>query len=221
MRIFLVILILIAVSSAADIVGKQGETAPARPPGNPGEGSSIRSDFEFNTFGAMNCPATMAGSAEGWGEWFITTLQNDSGHALRLRELAFPCTGPPSGNFGWLVWTNLDGPGPPRQGPASADFSGVFTPALNDSLSPPSLYTEVNLESAEIDIGEGAWFAIGYDVTHLGGQVVSGGPETWSWYGLTWDPDSQWGRAALIQVRADFEAVATERSSWSDLKRLY
>ncbi len=221
MRFILLILLLFAASASADIVGKNGETAPARPPGDPGEDSSSRSDFEFNSSGVMNSPATMAGSAEGWGEWFVTTLQNDSGHPLRLTELAFPCTGPPTGNWGWLVWADLGGPGPPHLGPASADFKGVFTPALDDSLSPPAIYTSVDLESVEIIIGEGSWFAFGYDVTHLGGQIASGGPETWAWFGNAWDPDSQWGRAAILQIRADYEAVATGRSSWSDLKRLY
>ncbi len=206
--------------AAADLVGKNGETRPGSPPGQ-SPASSVRGDFEFNTAGPVESAPTMAGSAAGWGQWFITVLHNDSGQALRLTELGFPCTGPPTDDLGWLVWTDLAGPGAPSGGPESAIHHGEFTPAVDDGAAPPQVYAYVDLSGDEIIIPEGAWFGFGYQVTDLGGQVAAGDHATWAWFQGAWDADAAWGRMAVLQLKADFDEVATQTTSWSDLKRLF
>ncbi len=220
MRNSLLLILALASQVSADIVGKGGEIRPASPPGE-SSSSSIRGDYEINTAGLMEAAPTMAGSAEGWGGWFVTVLHNDSGQALRLTELGFPCTGPPSDEWGWLVWTDLGDSGAPGGAPESADHHGQFTPAVDDGAAPPQVYAYVDLSGETIIIPESAWFGFGYQVTDLGGQVEAGDHATWAWFDGAWDPDAAWGRMAVLQVKADFDEVAVGETSWSDLKRLY
>ncbi len=221
MRVPFAILMCFVVLASADVVGKNGESRDPSFSGDAGTTSSQRGDFEFNTTGYMDCEPTMAGSGDGWGQWFVTVLFNDSGHALKLTELGFPCTGPSSDEWGWVVWTNLAQPAPPVSGPESADFHGSYVPEVDDGETPPQVYSYVDLSAENIVVGEGAWYGFGFQVTDLGGQVEAGGVNTWSWFWGSWDSDAPWGRKAVLQLKADFEAVATHETSWSDVKRLY
>ena len=71
-------------------------------------------------------------------------------------------------------------------------------------------------------VPNGAYFSFGYDNTGLGGQTDYNGVETWAWYGETWDPDVDWGRTAILQVKGNFEGpVATESVSFGEIRSLY
>jgi hypothetical protein len=101
--------------------------------GNP---TAMTADFEYNTGGAINTVPTTGGSATGWAEWFVTSISNSTGQPLLLIELGFPCAGPPTGAYGWLVWTNVGGLVPPPGPAQTANYYGPFTPVDPDLWCP-------------------------------------------------------------------------------------
>ena len=58
----------------------------------------------------------------------ITTVYNDTGSDLTLTELGFPCAGPMTEDYGWLVWLGLGGLVAPTGDAYTADYFGQFTP---------------------------------------------------------------------------------------------
>ena len=225
MRMSIVCLLVLAAHCplAADeiVVGKDGSSLTATSFIFEGSAVGGRADFEFNTGGVIDGPPTTAGTASDWGEWFITTLRNDTEKPLLLLEIGFPCSGSSSETYGWLVWTDVGGMNSPHLGARSAQFFGSFSPAAAADQVPPRTYTYVDISDRGIVVPVGACYCFGYDVTGLGGQVEFSGVETWSWYSGYWDLDAGWGRTALLQIRADFAPTATFGSSWSGIKSLY
>ena len=178
-------------------------------------------DFEYNSGGAIDIVPTTGGSSTGWGEWFVTTVENDTGYDLLLTEFGFPCCGPPTGTYGWIVWTDMGGLVPPSGEASTADFYGEFTPDdPNPETFPPTDYTYIDVSTASIIIPDGNFFCYGYDVTGNGGQVDYNGVETWAWYGGAWDPDPSWSRTAVLQVMANFEG-ALDQSTWGSIKNAF
>jgi hypothetical protein len=162
----------------------------------------LAAEYRFST-GAWDQPPTKGGTSYGWGEWFVTTFENDTGEDISITELGMPCCGPPSGDYGWVVWYDVGGLRFPPGTPQSADEHGSYTPEDGGSTNPPVTYTYVDLSGEDVVIEEGTYFAIGYDVTRRGGQVPYNGYCTWAWYSGWWDPDYDWGVTALIQCRAE------------------
>ena len=178
-------------------------------------------DFEYNSGGAIDIVPTTGGSSDGWGEWFITTVENDTGYDLLLTEFGFPCSGPPTGAYGWIVWTDMGGLVAPSGDATTADFYDEFTPDDPDPETfPPTDYTYIDVSAASIIIPAGNFFCYGYDNTGNGGQVAYNGVETWSWYGGMWDPDPAWSRTAVLQVMANFEG-ALDQSTWGSIKNSF
>ncbi|MBD3370164.1 hypothetical protein GF402_07365 [Candidatus Fermentibacteria bacterium] len=149
-------------------------------------------DFEYNTGGVMGTMPTTGGSSSGWGEWFVTTVENDTGHDLVLTKFGFPCCGPTTGDYGWIVWEDVGSIIYPPTQASGADFYGSFTPADTGYTFPPDTYTYVDVSAEDIVISDGAFFCFGYDVTDIGGQIDYNGVETWAWYEGAWDPDQGW-----------------------------
>lgn len=216
----------VATTAAAldnDVVSKDGSTlgisdAPA------GEVSARRADFEYNTGGTLDMAATTGGSALGWGEWFIVTLQNTTGQDLVLTELGFPCGGTvATDDHGWVVWTDLGSLTSPAGDAFSADYHGGYTPASSDDVTnPPTSYTYVDLTAANVMVADGSYYCVGYKNPGIGGQIDYNGVDTYAWYSSVWDPDVNYGRTALIQVKADYATgTPTEETSWSAIKSLY
>lgn len=54
-----------------------------------------------------------------------------------------------------------------------------------------------------------------------GGQVDFNGENTWAWYLDTWDPDADWGRTAVLQLKATHTWVANDNVSLSRIKTLF
>jgi hypothetical protein len=205
----------------ATTASKTGE--PVTPNAGPSEQQhQILADWTYNTGGSPGFVPDMGGSATGWAEWFITTVQNNTGSDMHLVEFGFPCAGPPTGTYGWIVWMDMGGDVPPA-GPAStADYYGSFTPLDPDpNTFPPTTYTYVDVSSLCLTVFAGEYFCFGYDNTGMGGMTSYNGEVTWGWYAGIWDPDPNYGRTAILQVSADFGATAATANTWSGIKALY
>jgi len=221
--VFLALAVLVTSPVLAFTASKDGSPVQLNP-GPPSTPSPVRSDFEYNTCGSMDCVPTTGGSATGWGEWFITTLQNNTGSDLWIKEFGFPCCGPQTSACGWIVWDNTGGNWAPNTGDGcTADFMGMFTPVdPNPTTFPPTTYTYIDVTAQNICIPAGNWWTFGYDVTGNGGQISYNGVMTYGWYGGTWDPDQPWGRTAVLQVKADFGcSTPIEKSLWGTIKSLF
>ena len=180
--------------------------------------SVFAADFEYNTGGAMGTVPTLGGSFDGWGEWFVTSVLNDTGHDLVLTELGFPCGGPATGDYGWVVWTDVGGLVAPSGEASTADYYGAFTPTSDDpSTIPPTVYSYIDVSAENIVIANGAYFCFGYDNTGVGGQIDTNGVDTWSWYENAWDSDAAWGRTDIMEVSANYD-TALSRNSWGSIK---
>ena len=183
--------------------------------------AAFAEDFEYNSGGSIDVVPTTGGSHDGWGEWFITSVQNDTGFDLMLTEFGFPCCGPPTGAYGWIVWTDVGGLNPPIGQASTADYYGEFTPDDPDpGTFPPTDYTYIDVSTSSIIIPDGNYFCYGYDNTGTGGQVGFNGVETWAWYGGVWDSDIPWGRTAVLQVMANFEG-ALDQTTWGSIKNSF
>ncbi len=190
-------------------------------PGEIVEPTTVRYDWWWATGGALDMVPTTGGSSGGWGEWFVTTVLNDTGNDLYLNEFGWPCCGPPTGVYGWVVWVNVGGIVPPG-GASSADYYGSYAPVdpAPDTF-PPVTYTYIGVTAENIVIPPSAYMCFGYDNTGNGGQILFNGTQTWAWYSGYWDPDESWDRTALLQVKASFTSTPVEDTSWGHIKGLY
>jgi hypothetical protein len=219
--ILLAVILLAAMPAFALEASKYDE--PFQPkPGLPNAPSGVRADFEYNTGGYIDFVPDLGGSSDGWGEWFITTVHNNTGEQLHLKEFGFPCAGPPTGDYGWLVWTDVGGMVPPAGDATTADHYGSFTPVdPNPETWPPTVYTYVDVSARAILIPVGAYFCFGYDNTGMGGQTGFNGVDTWSWYNNMWDPDQGWGRTDILQIKADYFTTPIDQTTWGVIKAFY
>jgi hypothetical protein len=222
MLLIVVAALAFAAPALAYTVSKDGTPADVTLPAQQGPASPVRADFEYNTGGSINFVPDLGGSATGWAEWFVTTVHNTTGQQLRLVELGFPCCGPATGTYGWIVWKSVGGIVPPA-GPAStAEHYGQFTPVdPNPATFPPTVYTYIDVYAQNIVIPVGAYFCFGYDVTGNGGQTYYNGVMTWGWYNGAWDPDQPWGRTAILQVKANYVTSPVEETTWGAIKGLF
>ena len=224
MRKLLIALAVVAVVASPALAGvayKDGGIVRDNP-GPANEPSSIRYDWAYNSGGYLDFVPDMGGSSDGWGEWFIVTVYNDSGLNLMLVEFGFPCAGPPTEEYGWVVWLDMGGYVPPSGDAYTAEFHGEFTPVDPDPNTwPPTTYTYVDVSSKGIVIPPGTYFCFGYDNTGMGGQTAFNGVDTWAWYSDMWDPDQSWGRTAILQVKANYFSSPVEHETWGAIKALY
>lgn len=212
------ILALIAapVLAAEGIVGKKGETAPVIENPSQPQGSGMRADVEWSTTGAMDTPASLGGSASGWGYYFITSWLNTTGQDVTLVEFGWPCGGP--GPVDWVVWITAGMPG----APGTQTFGGLWTPVDPDGVSyPPDTYTYIDVSASAITIPAGQKFYFGYENPGIGGQISYNGVETWAWYENAWDSDVSWGRTAVLQFKGNFGGVPAEQTTFTHVKQLF
>lgn len=209
-------LIALPALAADGVVGKKGETLPYSDlPAQPGNGGT-RADVEYNTAGAVDTPATLGGSWDGWGEYFIGSWLNLTGQDVTLAEISFPCGGTLPSN--WVIWITDNLPG----GPGSETFGGPFTPASDDAVTlPPPFYTYVDISAEGIMVPANANIFFGYQNPGIGGQIEYNGVDTYAWYGGAWDPDPAWGRTAVLQLKGNFGGVATDAKTLSQVKVLF
>lgn len=181
--------------------------------------ASAQFDFEYNTSGTIGLLPTYVGSSDGWAEYFIVPVQNTTGQALAIKEFRFPCCGPTTSAYGWVVWTGLTGMVPPSGDPTTAGYYGSFTPAIPTGGVAGDIteYTIVDVSAAGIVIPAGGYWCFGYDNTMLGGQIASNGVVTYGWYEGVWDPDDSWGRTDLLEFAADY-VTALNSATWAEIK---
>jgi len=204
------------VLAAEGICGKHGETLPVIDNPIPPVNSGMRADVEYNTAGAIDAPATLGGSADGWGYYFITAWTNTTGQDVTLAEFGWPCGGP--GPVDWVVWITAGMPG----APGTETFGGLWTPANPDGVTyPPTTYSYIDVSASAITIPAGATFYFGYENPGIGGQVSYNGVMTWAWYMGAWDADDAWGRTAVLQFKGNFGGVATQSATFSQVKALF
>jgi hypothetical protein len=217
-------LLILAIAAASALGGSASKTGAGVEPktGPASDPSTIRYDWAYNTGGGLDFVPDLGGSNDGWGEWFITTAYNNSGEDLLLVEFGFPCAGPATETYGWIVWLDMAGYVAPGGGAYTAEYWGSFTPLDPDPETwPPTTYTYVDVSTEGIVVPDGTYFCFGYDNTGMGGQTSYNGVETWAWYGGYWDPDVSWGRTAILQVKANFHGTPVDESTWGAIKGLY
>ena len=222
--VIVALIALVVAPALADTASKTGEPATPKAPTVTNPPDHPRADFEYNTGGYLDFIPETGGSSTGWGEYFCTTILNDAGCDLTLIELGFPCCGPMTDVFGWLVWTGVGGMMAPPYPYSTCDFTGAFTPVdpAPDTF-PPTVYTYIDITGEGIVIPDGTYFSIGYDVTGTGGQTAFNGVDTYADYGGMWDPDQGWGRTAIMQVLGNCgtEPTPTQDSTWGTIKAIY
>lgn len=218
LSIGLLALVSAPILAATIVVSKDGQQIDATP-GPANVPSQYRADFEWNSAGPIDFVPDASGSATGWAEWFITAVQNTTGQDLVLEEFGFPCDGPTTDTFGWVVW--VGGPTPPMTpgDASSAQYYGTFTPASNTGASPPTIYTYVDVQAESITVPDGSWLWFGYDNTGFGGMTAFTGIDTWGWYLGAWDLDANYGRTAVLQVKANFAgSTPVDETTWGAIK---
>jgi hypothetical protein len=222
MKKLLVVVAMLAIAASpllAATASKDG--TPVTPvPASPGERSQVRADFEYNTGGAIDFVPDLGGSATGWAEWSITFVDNTSDCDLVLSELSWPCSGPASGAYGWIVWPNQGA----LPGPAStATYYGPYTPVdPNPATFPPTTYSYIDVSASNVPFALGSTLCFGFDNTGMQGMTAYNGVVTYGWYGGIWDDDSPYGRTVIMQLKANCAGtVPTENASWGQVKALY
>ena len=193
-------------------------------PGAENVPSLTRDAFEFTTANVFDEVPTTGGSATGWGEWFLAATQNTLGYDMGINEISFPCCGPATEPYGWLVWVgDMGGLIAPAGDAYTADHFGSFAPVdpAVDTF-PPTVYTYLDLSAEGVVIPAGNFFVFGYDVTGNGGQIDYNGIETWGWYGGIWESDVSWSRTGILQLKGgEGGTSATETNTWGGIKGLF
>lgn len=177
---------------------------------------AIGEGFLYNTGGQSGFVPDLFGSSTGWGEWFVATVYNDTGKDLQILEFGFPCCGPATGAYGWVVWMDVGGYSAPAGLPTSADYHGSFTP-VEPAGGDPTVYTYVDVSMEGVIVPVGAHFCFGYENTQYGGQTTFNGTMTWSWDNGNWIADSQYNRTAVMQVSAE-EVGSLSITTWGGIK---
>jgi len=178
-------------------------------------------DFEYSTAGSMGFVPTTGGSNDGWGEWFITSVQNNSGYDIALTQMAFPCCGDASDSYGWVIWVDVGGLVAPAGDVGTCDYHGPYTPVdPGPGTFPPTVYTYVDISAENVIIPDGNYFCFGYDNTDTGGQIDFNGVDTWSWYEGVWDSDQGWSRTDIIEIYGNYY-TALEHSTWGAIKSTF
>ncbi|MBN2170693.1 MAG: hypothetical protein JW819_05145 [Candidatus Krumholzibacteriota bacterium] len=219
--VILMAIMAIAVPAWSAVVSRDGTEVDSNPSVLVGEVSIVRSDFEYNTGGAIDVIPTLGGSASGWAWYILHVLTNSTGHDLWVKELGFPCN-MGTGEVTWPVeWVFYAGglPGDPYA--TAWTFSGDFTPVDTGTTLPPTIYTYIDVEADMVILPNGSSWAWGYENPGYCGQVSYNGVETWGWWSGLWESDVSWGRTAVLQIKADYYTTPVQDATISAVKALF
>ena len=165
--------------------------------------------WEWNSGGTIDCVPTFGATWDGWGEWFITTIYNDTGYDIGISKFGFPCNygdgSGPNQDVWCALWYNVGGLHAPPGDYTSADEYFDFDPVDDGDTSPPIIYSYVDIADTEyITINENTYFCFGYKNPGLGGQIDYNGVVTWSWHNNRWGTDGKKGRTAILQFKGGY-----------------
>ncbi len=199
------VVVLILVSPVfSGVVGKDGSVLPDRADTTTNQRSPVQAGWEWSSGGTIDVVPTTGGSWDGWGEYFIVQVTNDTGSDQQIIEFGFPCGGTIPSQ--WMVW--LDSAMPASF--AGGDYSGAFTAVdPDDQTLPPVNYTYVDTSADGVVIPAGQTFWFGYQNPGLSGQIDYNNVETYGWYQGAWDGDGGWGRTTVMQFKANAAAQPT------------
>ena len=225
-KLFVALTILALAAPAFAFVASKDGSVVITPNGTPvDQPLGDRTDVMYNTGGAMNTPATTAGSASGWAYYTLHIWSNTTGEPQTLVELGFPTnqlsTEPIAMPVEWNVDLNQTSVYNVTN-PYSWGWDGVgtFYPAGAPDTSPPTVYSIIDISGEGLVLPAGQSMAWGYENAGLCGQISYNGVETIGWYVSYWDSDVGYGRTGLQQFKS-LGSVATEENSLSQVKSLY
>ena len=182
-----------------------------------------REDFEFNTAGVIDFVPDAGGSASGWCFYQTHALVNGTGSDIFVTEVA-ACTNEYTGEIidlpvEWVFELNagIGDVGDPYV--QDWDFRGDFMPSGPLDQFPPTTYDYIDV-SGEVII-DGSSTVWGFENAGVIGQQVGGVQDTYGWWEGVWEPDSNWGRTGVQQVKGNFDVIANEETSFSQVKALY
>jgi len=219
--VILMAVMAIAVPAWSAVVSRDGTETDLKPAELVGEVSMVRSDFEYNTGGAIDIICTTSGSEDGWAWYILHLLTNTTGNDLWVKEWGFPCNlgdGGPALPVEWVVFAG-GLPGDPYS--TAWTYSGDFDPVDTSGTFPATVYTYIDVTTDMVIIPDGVTVAWGYENPGLCGQVSYNGVETFGWYSGMWESDVSWGRTAVMQVKADYYTTPTQDATISAVKALF
>ena len=124
-----------------------------------------RTDYWVNTGGSWDeYPDAFLNSAAATS--ICATFQNNTGTAIRLREMGFSAVGQPSSTFYCGIYTDVEGLNPPPS--EEPDFYTSYHPTM--VWSP---YVSIDLDGAGLYIADGSYFSMYYQVPETGGGLFN------------------------------------------------
>jgi hypothetical protein len=190
---------------------------------NPANGD--REDFEFNTAGVIDFVPDTGGSASGWCFYQTHVLFNGTGFDISVTEVA-AATNEYTGEFidlpvEWVFELNSGIGTIADPYVQDWDYRGDFMPSGPLDMFPPQIYDYIDVSGEGIMILAGTNTVWGFENAGVIGQQAGGVMDTYGWWGGVWEPDSNWGRTGVQQVKGNFGQTATEDASFSQVKALY
>jgi hypothetical protein len=143
---------------------------------------------------------------------------NDTYDDVILTEFGWPCNGG-GGTALWFYWLSETLPGP-----VETAMSGLYTIVNPDPAEfPPSTYSYADVSGDGFIVPPGNRIFWGYALPEpgIGGQVDFNGENTWAWWLDAWEPDADWGRTAVLQLKGTHAWVANDNVSLSQIKTLF
>jgi len=188
---------------------------------NPAGGD--REDFEFNTAGVIDFVPDTGGSASGWCFYQTHALMNTTGFDITVTEIA-ACTNEYTGEVidlpvEWVFELNAgiaDVGDPYIQ---DWDYSGDFVHSGPLDQFPPITYDYIPISGVMLLNGTSTVW--GFENAGVIGQQTGGVMDTYGWWGGIWEPDSNWGRTGVQQIKGNYGGTASENTTLSQVKTLY
>jgi hypothetical protein len=189
------------------------------------ENGGDREDFEYNTAGPIDAIPDTGGSASGWCWYQTHVLTNGEGSDVMLTEVA-ACTvensdDPVALPVEWVIEMDAtigDIADPYIQ---DWDYRGDFMPSGPPDQFPPVVYDYIDISGEGIVWPMGVSMVWGFENAGLIGQIGGGPMDTYGWWEGVWEPDSNWGRTGVQQVKGNYVVTPTEEVTFSQVKALY
>lgn len=225
-KLFVVVAVLaLAVPAMAMDISRDGtQTAEPNAFGTIPAGGD-REDFEFNTAGTIDFVPDAGGSASGWCYYQTHVLNNGTGFDISVTEVA-ACTNEYTGEMielpvEWVFELNsvIGDIGDPYV--QDWDYRGDFYPSGPPDQFPPVTYDYLDVSGEGIVLLNGSDTVWGFENAGVIGQQNGGVMDTYGWWEGVWEPDANWGRTGVQQIKGNYGQTAAGEASFSQVKALY